>query len=87
MTALTQRLDAQSQGQVQHKVLTVANPQGPRAEQILLGRRAILTTEQIEDLNTSTGVIKMSDWLRGRIDSRNDSSIRKISMLICAAVY
>ena len=79
MTALTQRLDAQSQGQVQHKVLSVAHPQGPQAEQTLLARGTILTTEQVEDLNTSTGVIKISDWLHERIHARNMISIRKIA--------
>ena len=79
MAALTQRLDAQSQ--VQHTVLSVASPQGPRAEQTLLGRGIILTTEQIEDLNNSAVAITISNWLRGRIDSRNGSNIRKVSYI------
>ena len=86
MTALTQRLDAQSQSQVQNKVLTVANPQGPRAEQDLLARGTILTTEQVEDLNASTGVIKICDWLHERISSRNRSSVRKITDLFTKAL-
>ena len=78
ITSLTQRLDAQPQSQVQHKVLSVATPQGPRAEQALLDRGTVLTSEQVEDLNNSSGVITISDWLHLRIDTRR-SSFRKIA--------
>ena len=80
ITALTQRLDSQSQSQVQHKVLSVATPQGPQAEQALLECGTILTSEQVEDLNASSGIITISDWLRLRIDARR-CSIRKISYI------
>ena len=64
-----------------HQVLSVASPQGPRAEQALRERGSVLTTEQIENLNASAGVIKISDWLQGRINTRNKSSIRKVTDL------
>ena len=54
ITSLTQRLDAQPQSQVQHKVLSVATPQGPQAEQALLDRGTVSTSAQVEDLNTKT---------------------------------
>ena len=80
IASLTQRLDAQPQSQVQHKVLSVATPQGPQAEQALLERGAVLTSRQVEDLNASTGVITIADWLRPRMDTSR-SSFRKISYI------
>ena len=78
--SLTQRLDAEPQRQVQHKVLSVATPQGPQAEQALLERGTVLTSEQVEDLNASSGVITISDWLHLHIDTRG-SSFRKIASI------
>ena len=81
IASLTQRLDAQPQSQVQHKVLSVATPQGPQAEQTLLERGAVLTSRQVEDLNASTGVITIADWLRPRMDTSR-SSFRNISYML-----
>ena len=80
ITSLTQRLDAQPQSQVQHKVLSVATPQGPQAEKALLAHGTVLTSEQVEDLNNSSGVITISDWLHLHIDTRG-SSFRKIAYI------
>ena len=80
ITSLTQRLDAQPQSQVQHKVLSVATPQGPQAEKALLAHGTVLTTEQVKDLHTSFGVIIISDWLQLHIDTRG-SSFRKIAYI------
>ena len=80
ITSLTQRLDAQPQSQVQHKVLSVATPQGPQAEKALLAHGTVLTSEQVEDLNNSSGIITISDWLHLHIDTRG-SSFRKIAYI------
>ena len=80
LAALTQRLDAEPQSRVQHRVLSVATPQGPAAEQALLECGTVLTSEQVEDLNSSSGVITIADWLRLRTDAGR-SSFRKISNL------
>jgi hypothetical protein len=80
ITSLTQRLDAQPRSQVQHKVLSVATPQGPQAEKALLAHGTVLTSEQVEDLNNSSGVITISDWLHLHIDTRG-SSFRKITYI------
>ena len=80
ITALTQRLHAEPQSQVQHKVLSVATPQGPQAEQELSERGTVLTYEQVGELNASSGIITITDWLRLRMDTGR-SSFRKISDL------
>ncbi len=80
IAALTQRLDAEPQSRVQHRVLSVATPQGPAAEQALLECGTVLTSEQVEDLNSSSGVITIADWLRLRTDAGR-SSFRKISYI------
>ena len=80
ITSLTQCLDAQPQSQVQHKLLSVTTPQGPQAEQALLERGTVLTTAQVEDLNASSGVITIADWLRPRMVTSR-SSFRKITYI------
>ena len=80
IASLTQRLDAQPRSQVQHKVLSVATPQGPQAEKALLAHGTVLTSEQVEDLNASSGVITIADWLRPRMDTSR-SSFRKITYI------
>ena len=69
IAALTQRLDTQPRSQVQHKVLSIATPQGPQAEKALLAHGTVLTSEQVEDLNASSGVITISEWLHLHIDA------------------
>lgn len=80
IAALTQRLDTQPRSQVQHKVLSIATPQGPQAEKALLAHGTVLTSEQVEDLHASSGVIIISDWLQLHIDTRG-SSFRKIAYI------
>ena len=80
ITSLTQRLDAEPRLRVQRRVLSVSTPQGPAAEQALFECGTVLTSEQVEDLNSSSGVIALADWLRPRADTGR-SSFRKISYI------
>ena len=69
--------------EVTHVVLSVATPQGKQAEGELLEKGTVCTSAEIEELNDTEGVIKISDWLAGRVDAKHPSTIHKIKDLFC----
>ena len=59
--------------EVKHVVLSVATPQGKQAEGEFLEKGTVCTSAEIEELNSTEGVIKISDWLAGRVDAEHPS--------------
>ena len=55
--------------EVKHVVLSVATTQGKQAEGELLEKGTVCTSAEIEELNSTEGVIKISHWLAGRADA------------------
>ena len=68
-------------GEVKHVVLSVATPQGKQAECELLEQGTVCTPSEIEELNNAEGIIKISDWLEGRVDAEHSSTVNKIKDL------
>ena len=68
-------------GEVKHVVLSVATPQGKQAKGELLEKGTVCTSADIEELNSTEGVINISDWLAGRLDAEHPSTVNKIKDL------